>query len=56
MEKELKTIVVEQSGKLSPTKMGWIANLIAEYSKAHPESLAEFEKRSAKGGENDDTA
>ena len=50
MKKELETVIVEQSGKLSPTKMGCIANLIAEYAKEHPETLAEFEK--SKGHKN----
>ena len=51
MKNELKTVVVEQSGELSPSKMSWLAQLIEAYAKAHPESLEEFEKRSAKGGE-----
>lgn len=51
MKKELKTIVIEQPGELSRIKMSQIAQLIEAYAKAHPESLEEFEKRSAKGGE-----
>lgn len=50
MKNELETVIVEQTGKLSPAKMGWLANLITEYAKEHPESLAEFEK--LKGHEN----
>lgn len=57
MKNELETHVYEQSGRFSPVKMSWLARLIVEYAKAHPETLEEFEehqKRSAaEGGEND---
>lgn len=51
MKNELKTVVVEQSGEISAMKARQLAQLIEAYAKAHPESLEEFEKRSAKGGE-----
>lgn len=52
MKKELETVVIEQPGELSTTKIGWLAKLITEYAKAHPELLAEFEKLSADGDKN----
>lgn len=50
MKNELETIIIEQPGELSPAKMSWLAKLVVEYAKAHPELLAEFEKLSAEGG------
>lgn len=48
MEKDFKTVVFEQSGKLSQKKMSWLAELIVAYSNAHPELLEEFEKEQKK--------
>lgn len=54
MKNELEITIIEQPGELSTAKMNWIAKLVVEYAKAHPELLAEFEKLSAEGGAKND--
>lgn len=53
MKKELETVIVEQSSRISVIKAMQIAQLVEAYAQAHPELLEEFERRSVKGVESD---